>query len=74
MKSIAMPLSYLIVVMIVITAMAVGVFSYYAYRKDSIDRNSERVMSLAQAVAAIVNADSMAKVMSDQKKMVSGRM
>jgi methyl-accepting chemotaxis protein len=67
-KSLARSLSIVVVISIFISTMAVGLLGYVLYRKDMIDLNGDKVLAVAQAMAAEIDAESFEKAMKTGKK------
>jgi methyl-accepting chemotaxis protein len=62
--SIARKISVIIVLMILVSSVTVGLFSYVLYRNDSVKQGGERALAISQTVAAGIDAEDFVRVMS----------
>ncbi|MDR0874813.1 MAG: methyl-accepting chemotaxis protein [Clostridiales Family XIII bacterium] len=67
-SSISTDVSRIVVVMVLISSVVVGILGYAAYREDTITMNGERVLAIAQAVAAGVDGDGVEQAMATKQK------
>jgi methyl-accepting chemotaxis protein len=67
-NSLSANVSRLVIAMVLISTVIVGLFAYFSYRKDTIALYGDRVLAVAQTVAAAVDGDSMAQALAAGEK------
>jgi methyl-accepting chemotaxis protein len=67
-KSLSTAVSIIVIIMVLVSVVVVALLAYVAYRQDTIDMHGARVLAIAQAVAADVDGDSMAKALAAKEK------
>jgi methyl-accepting chemotaxis protein len=67
-SSISTDVSRIVIVMVLISSVVVGILGYAAYREDTIVMSGERVLAIAQTVAANVDGDGMEQALATRQK------
>ena len=66
--SVEKKLFFMSVIFLTVVATIIGFISYMIYRKDSIQYNAERALSIAQTVASSINAEEFVEIINSNEK------
>ena len=67
-RSIASKISVFLLGMVVLSTGAIGVFSYFLYRNDSVTSSADRALSIAVTIAAAADGEQVAEILSTGEK------